>query len=58
MKNLAKLAIDNNCGRFEWSVLHWNQPAIDFYNHIGAKEQPEWRIYRLTGENLKTFAHS
>ncbi|RQW65171.1 GNAT family N-acetyltransferase [Vibrio viridaestus] len=56
MKTLANIAIEKGCGRFEWSVLHWNQPAIDFYHHIGAEEQSEWRIYRLTGESLKHFA--
>ncbi|MCE0496222.1 GNAT family N-acetyltransferase [Vibrio salinus] len=56
MKTLASIAVKNDCGRFEWSVLHWNQPAIDFYQHIGAEEQGEWRIYRLTGEALNRFA--
>ncbi|EPM38749.1 hypothetical protein M272_20270 [Vibrio natriegens NBRC 15636 = ATCC 14048 = DSM 759] len=56
MKTLANEAIEKGCGRFEWSVLHWNQPAIDFYHHIGAEEQSEWRIYRLTGEALHNFA--
>lgn len=56
MKTLAQQAVEKGCGRFEWSVLHWNQPAIDFYQHIGAKEQSEWRIYRLTGESLRQFA--
>ncbi|WP_256612643.1 GNAT family N-acetyltransferase [Vibrio ostreae] len=58
MKTLAEIALENNCGRFEWSVLHWNQPAIDFYQHIGAEEQSEWRIYRLTGEALQQFAEA
>lgn len=56
MKTLAQHAVENGCGRFEWSVLHWNQPAIDFYQHIGAQEQSEWRVYRLSGEALTTFA--
>lgn len=56
MKTLATKAVKKGCGRFEWSVLHWNQPAIDFYRHIGAEEQSEWRIYRLTGEALFKFA--
>jgi RimJ/RimL family protein N-acetyltransferase len=58
MKHLAVTALENGCGRFEWSVLHWNQPAIDFYQHIGAEEQSEWRIYRLTGDALQKFAQA
>ncbi|WP_158107552.1 GNAT family N-acetyltransferase [Vibrio furnissii] len=58
MKTLAQQAINTGCGRFEWSVLHWNQPASDFYQHIGAQEQSEWRIYRLTGASLAQFARS
>jgi predicted GNAT family acetyltransferase len=46
MKKLATIALENNCGHFEWSVLHWNKPAIDFYQHVGAEEQGEWRIYQ------------
>ncbi|MFC3022880.1 GNAT family N-acetyltransferase [Vibrio zhugei] len=56
MKTLAQHAVENGCGRFEWSVLDWNQPAIDFYQHIGAQEQSEWRVYRLSGEALTRFA--
>jgi len=56
MKHLANKAIKNDCGRFEWVVLDWNQPAIDFYNSIGAKAQNEWIIYRLAGQDLLDFA--
>ncbi|CCQ10133.1 Histone acetyltransferase HPA2 and related acetyltransferases [Pseudoalteromonas luteoviolacea B = ATCC 29581] len=56
MKYLANLALKRKCGRFEWVVLDWNKPAIDFYDSIGAKPQNEWIIYRLTGEALKEFA--
>jgi hypothetical protein len=56
MKHLARLAINKQCGQFEWSVLDWNQPAIDFYNSIGAQPQNEWLLYRLTGEALQSFA--
>ncbi len=52
LKYLANLAIDRGCGRLEWSVLDWNQPAISFYEAIGAKILPDWRICRLTGEDL------
>ncbi|MCQ8819966.1 GNAT family N-acetyltransferase [Pseudoalteromonas agarivorans] len=55
MKHLANKAIKNDCGRFEWVVLDWNQPAIDFYNSIGAKAQNEWIIYRLAGQDLLDF---
>ena len=52
---LAKVAVDNDCGRFEWSVLDWNQPAIDFYESLGAKPQGEWIRYRLDGDALKAL---
>jgi len=57
LKYLAKLAIKNNCGRFEWNVLDWNKPAIDFYHSIGAQPQNEWVGYRLTGQALIDLAH-
>ena len=56
LKYLAKIAVAKNCGRFEWSVLDWNEPAIQFYNSIGAKQQNEWVAYRLSGKALKDFA--
>ena len=56
MKHLARLAIEKDCGRFEWVVLDWNQPAIDFYHSIGAKQQNEWIINRLSGDELLAFA--
>lgn len=49
---LARLAVDRNCGRLEWSVLDWNEPAIAFYERIGATVLPEWRICRVTGEAI------
>ncbi len=52
IRHLAKLAVDRGCGRMEWSVLDWNQPAIAFYRHLGAEILPDWRICRLTGEAL------
>jgi len=57
LKHLAKIALSKNCGRFEWSVLDWNVPAIKFYQSIGAKPQDEWVGYRLTGKSLKDFAN-
>ncbi len=56
LKHLANIAVANNCGRFEWSVLDWNQPAIDFYESFGAEAQPEWIGYRLSGDALTDFA--
>ena len=56
MKELAGIAQAQNCGRFEWSVLDWNTPSIEFYEAIGAKAQNEWLGYRLEGEALATLA--
>lgn len=56
LKYIARIAVAENCGRFEWSVLDWNTPAIEFYEAQGARPQSEWTIYRLTGEALKKFA--
>ncbi|MCT8125730.1 GNAT family N-acetyltransferase [Alishewanella sp. BS5-314] len=53
---LAKLAVDRGCGRFEWSVLDWNQPAIDFYQAQGATLLHDWRINRVTGDKLQALA--
>lgn len=53
---LAKLAIERNCGRLEWSVLDWNEPAITFYQRIGADVLPDWRICRVAGESLQSLA--
>lgn len=58
LQHLAQKAVAENCGRFEWNVLDWNQPAIDFYESFGAKPQNEWVGYRLTGDALKRFAQS
>ncbi len=57
LKSLAQIAVKNNCGRFEWSVLDWNEPAINFYESIGAKPQSEWIGYRLQGQPLIEFAN-
>ena len=50
--HLARLAVERGCGRFEWSVLDWNAPAIAFYRALGAEVLPDWRICRLTGDAL------
>ncbi len=52
LKHLATLAVERGCGRFEWSVLDWNQPSIDFYQAMGADVMPDWRICRVTGDAL------
>jgi GNAT superfamily N-acetyltransferase len=53
---LASVAVDRSCGRYEWAVLDWNQPSIDFYESFGAKLMKEWIITRLTGEALVKLA--
>ncbi|CAD5197926.1 GNAT family N-acetyltransferase [Pseudomonas sp. FEN] len=58
LRHLAKIACANDCGRLEWSVLDWNEPAIRFYESIGAQPQSEWVRYRMDGEVLKRFADS
>ena len=55
---LAKLTVDRGYGRFEWSVLDWNIPAIEFYHSLGAKPMSEWTVQRLSGETLKKVAES
>lgn len=56
LKHLARLAVDRNCGRFQWSVLDWNTPAIDFYKSLGAEPMDEWTVYRVHEEALKRLA--
>jgi GNAT superfamily N-acetyltransferase len=56
--HLAKIAVDENCGRFQWQVLDWNQPAIDFYESLGAKVMKEWLTMRVEGDALKKLAAS
>ena len=56
LQALARLAVERGCGRFEWSVLDWNEPAIRFYEKMGASVLPDWRICRMTGEALHGFA--
>ena len=53
---LAKLAKERDCGRFEWSVLDWNEPAINFYKSLGAEPKSEWIINRLSGQALDDLA--
>ncbi|AXE97815.1 GNAT family N-acetyltransferase [Paraburkholderia hospita] len=58
LRYLAALAVERQCGRFEWSVLDWNQPAIDFYQKMGATVLPDWRVVRITGDALDQLAAS
>jgi GNAT superfamily N-acetyltransferase len=56
MKTLAKLCIERGYERFQWWVLDWNEPSIDFYKSLGAVPMDEWTVFRLSGEALKKFA--
>ena len=56
LQHLATLAVSRGCGRFEWSVLDWNQRAVDFYQKMGATVMPDWRICRVTGDALTALA--
>ena len=56
LTHLAQLAVERGCGRLEWSVLDWNEPAIAFYRRIGASVLEDWRICRVTGESLSQLA--
>jgi GNAT superfamily N-acetyltransferase len=53
---IAGLAKERGCGRLEWAVLDWNEPAISFYKRIGASPVSGWMVYRLTGEALEELA--
>ena len=53
---LAKIAVERNCGRLEWAVLDWNVDAIGFYEKLGAKPNSEWTVYRLTDDSLNGLA--
>lgn len=56
LAHLARLALDRGCARFEWSVLDWNTPAVEFYRKIGAVPMEEWTIQRVTGDALVNLA--
>jgi GNAT superfamily N-acetyltransferase len=55
---LAKIARERNCGRMEWAVLNWNEPAIQFYRKLGAKPMDEWTVFRLTRAEIAQLADS
>ena len=58
LQYLAKQAVAEGCGRFEWNVLDWNEPSIRFYEACGAVAMSEWVGYRLSGDALEDFARS
>ncbi|MGH8178714.1 MAG: GNAT family N-acetyltransferase [Steroidobacter sp.] len=58
LRHLAQTALERGCGRLEWSVLDWNQRAIDFYKSLGAVAMNEWTIYRVTGDALTKLGSS
>ena len=54
--HLAKIARERGCGRMEWAVLGWNEPAIEFYRKLGAKPMGEWTVFRLTRDGIAKLA--
>jgi GNAT superfamily N-acetyltransferase len=56
MARLAHIAVERGCGRFEWWVLDWNRPSIEFYERLGARAMSDWTVYRLTGDALNRLA--
>ncbi len=58
LTELARIARDRNCGRMEWAVLDWNEPAIQFYRKLGAKPMHEWTVFRLMPDEFEKLAGS
>ena len=56
LAHIAKLAVQRDCGRLEWSVLDWNEPAVNFYKKLGALPMNEWTVFRVTGDKLGQLA--
>jgi GNAT superfamily N-acetyltransferase len=56
LKRLAEIAVERGCGRMEWAVLDWNEPAIGFYKKLGARPNDDWTVFRLAGESLRNLA--
>ncbi len=56
MQQLARIAVERGCGRFEWWVLDWNHPAIEFYRSLGAQPMNDWTVQRVSGDALKSLA--
>jgi GNAT superfamily N-acetyltransferase len=57
LTHLAQIAVERGCGRFEWAVLDWNEPAIGFYKKLGAKPMHDWTVFRLVDEPLARLAN-
>ncbi len=57
LKAVARIAVDRNCGRLEWAVLDWNEPAIGFYKKLGAQPLSDWTAYRVTDDRLVRLAN-
>ena len=55
LRHVARLALERDCGRLEWSVLDWNEPAIRFYEKLGSQAMDDWTMHRLTGDGLSAF---
>ena len=53
LQAVARIAVQRECGRFEWAVLDWNRPAIEFYQALGARPMNDWTVFRVTGEALR-----
>ena len=58
LAELARIAVERRCGRLEWAVLDWNEPAIGFYKRLGARPMHDWTVFRLAGEELKRLAEA
>ena len=56
IKAVAEIGVENNCGRFEWTALNWNKPALDFYGRLGARTMDEWVLLRMDSEGLRSVA--
>lgn len=56
LQHLARIAVEQNCGRMEWICLDWNEPSLRFYRSVGAVPMSDWTVQRLDEENLKKFA--
>lgn len=58
LAEVARIALERECGRLEWAVLDWNEPALQFYRSLGARAMDEWTVYRLTGDAIRKLAES
>ena len=56
IRAVARIGVEQNCGRFEWTALNWNKPALDFYSRLGAQAMDEWVLLRLDPDGLRRVA--